>query len=188
MNGDVTVREAMTRDYVGVSESDPLDETAMVLLEADVPGAIVLRGQEPIGMLTARDVLAWVANGDDAESATVADCMSTELPTISPDATLSKATDELFARSATQLVVTDTTGEPVGMLTQRDVVAAGTISPTEETRDHDVEQSRVDPSETIEADGEGTFNDQGICERCGALASDLVSFNGQLLCADCRDV
>ena len=42
--------------------------------------------------------------------------------------------------------------------------------------------------ERVEADGDGGFSDQGICERCGALTSELASFNGQLLCADCRDV
>jgi hypothetical protein len=35
---------------------------------------------------------------------------------------------------------------------------------------------------------EDSFDDQGICEVCGALTHDLSAFNGQLRCADCRNV
>jgi formylmethanofuran dehydrogenase subunit E len=31
-------------------------------------------------------------------------------------------------------------------------------------------------------------SDQSICQECGALARDLSEVDGQLLCADCRDV
>lgn len=186
MNGDVTVREAMTRDYVGVSESDSVVETAALLLDEDLAGAIVLRGQDPIGMVTARDVLSWLVH-DGEDGGTVGECMTENVPTILPEKSIEAAVDELFARSATQLLVVDSTGEPLGVLTQRDVVAATTLSPTEEVADREVDSARM---ERVEADGEGEggFSEQGICERCGALASDLVSFNGQLLCADCRDV
>lgn len=184
MNGDVTVREAMTRDYVGVSESDGIVETAELLLDEDLAGAIVLRGQEPIGMVTAKDVLAWLVH-DGSDEDTVAACMTDTVPTISPDASVESAVDELFARSATQLVVIDDGGEPVGVLTQRDVVAASTLSPAEVAVDREIDAARVD---RIEADGEGELSDQGICEQCGSLASALVSVGGKSLCADCRDV
>jgi len=185
MNGDVTVREAMTRDYVGVSESDTVVETAALLLDEDLAGAIVLRGQDPIGMVTARDVLSWLVHDSEDGEGTVGECMTENVPTILPGKSIEAAVDELFARSATQLLVVDSTGEPAGVLTQRDVVAATTLTPTEEATDREVDSARI---ERVEADGDGGFSDQGICERCGALASELASFNGQLLCADCRDV
>jgi len=34
----------------------------------------------------------------------------------------------------------------------------------------------------------GGFEDQGICEKCGSLRRNLTAFNGQLLCAECREI
>lgn len=187
MNGDVTVREAMTRDYVGVSESDSITETASLLLEEEVPGAVVLRGHDPIGIITARDVLSWLVREDD-DGATVADCMTETVPEIDPERPIVTAVDEMFAQATHLLVVTDNGGEPVGMLTQEDVVAATTLTPTSEPPEREVEPARVESEEDTPAEANSGYSEQGICERCGALTSDLVSFNGQLLCADCRDV
>ncbi|MEF8787364.1 MAG: CBS domain-containing protein, partial [Haloarculaceae archaeon] len=39
-----------------------------------------------------------------------------------------------------------------------------------------------------ETEAEDNFEDQGICEVCGTFTRDLSSFNGQLLCDDCRDM
>ncbi|MFB6189113.1 MAG: CBS domain-containing protein [Halapricum sp.] len=183
MNGDVTVREAMTRDYVGVSESDSIVETAALLLDEDSDSAVVLRGQNPIGMVTARDLLSRLVEAGD--EGTVADCMSTEVPEVPPEQSIEAAVDKLFARSVAQLLVVDSSGELLGILTQRDIVAATTLTPSEAAGDQVAEPARIEDGET---DGGEAMSEQGICERCGALTADLVTFNGQSLCADCRDV
>ncbi len=186
MNGDVTVQEAMTRDFVGVSGSDTIRNTAQLLLEEDAPGAVVLRGQDPVGVVTASDALSWLVD-DGRADASVTECMSEQVPSVTADQGIEAAVDTLFAQSATLLVVTDGSSEPIGVLTQRDVIAATTFTPGNTATDQEVEPARVE-SEPAPADADGGYSDQGICERCGALTSDLVSFNGQLLCPDCRDV
>ena len=54
---DLPVREVMTRDFVGVSESDDLLEAVRTIRNADATGALVLRGGEPVGYLSAGAVL-----------------------------------------------------------------------------------------------------------------------------------
>lgn len=190
MNGDVTVREAMTRDFVGVSEGDSIVDAAALLLEEEVAGAVVLRGQDPIGMLTAEDVLAWLVSDGDTETGTVADGMGDSVPTVSPDHSIEDAAALMFSRSTTQLVVVDESREPMGVLTQGDIVATTTLEPGERASETapEVEPARVEAEVGAQAEGDGGFTEQGICERCGSLSSDLTSFNGQLLCSDCRDV
>lgn len=190
MNGDVTVREAMTRDFVGVSEGDRVVDAASLLLEENAAGAVVLRGQEPVGLLTEKDVLSVVVRDGDTEDATVADAMRSSVPTVDPDSSIADAAELMFSHSCSQLVVTDATATPVGVLTQADIVATTTLSTTAtaETNDSTVEPARVEAEVGATADGEASFSEQGICERCGSLTGDLTSFNGQLLCDDCMDV
>lgn len=185
MNSAVTVREAMTQDYVGVSESDGLVEAASLLVDEETDGAVVLRGQEPVGMLTVADVLASLVGGEPRE-ATVGDWMTESVPMVSPDRTIEQAADLLFTRSARQLVVTGPSDDVLGVLTRADIVAATALTPGETEDRPGVELAS--PETSGQTQGDGGFSEQGICEGCGALTADLVSFNGQLLCGDCRDV
>jgi len=191
MNTDVTVRELMDREYVGVSESDDLVDTVELLLREDAETAVVQRGGEHVGVLTERDILSMLVEGPDPNEATVADAMTESVPTVSPDATLDGAADEMSTRSAGRLVVTNG-AEPLGVITEQDLLASRTYG-TEATSLAE-EPAERQPVTAMEAEaGTATetgesYQDQSICEGCGTLTSDLASFNGQLLCADCRDI
>jgi len=187
MKPDVTVREMMDREYVGVSESDDLLETVELLLREDAEAAVVQRGSEHVGVLSERDILALLVDGPDPAEATVGDVMRDTIPTVSPDASLASAADRMSSHPTGRLLVTDGE-EPVGMLTERDLLA---------TRRHEHNEigTGASEAEAVTAEMHGTndvpaggFEDQGICEACGALTNDLMSFNGQLLCGDCRDM
>lgn len=193
MNTEVTVREVMDREYVGVSESDDLVETVELLLREETDAAVVVRGREPVGVVTARDVLALFVEGPDPQTATVADAMTESIPTVPPDETLDAAADRMSAQSTRWLVVTDG-AEPLGLLTEHALLATrapdpGRNSPATDsgvvTADGDAGTALATEQET-EADD--SFDDQGICEVCGTLTRDLGASNGQLLCADCRDM
>ena len=199
MDGDVPVREVMDGEYVGVSESDTVRETAELLLSEGVESVVVLRGTEPVGLVTRGDALAaFVSREGDAR---VSEAMRPTVPTVSPNATLGEAADELAALDTGHLVVTDG-DEPVGVLTEHDLVAASPFAPghnptTPQTAtvgrsdDPDVEYGEEVDDFVEEFEGATTerpFEDQSICEGCGSLARDLSTFNGQLLCADCRDI
>lgn len=189
MNAEVNVRQLMDREYVGVSESDGLVETVELLLAEDKETAVVLRGSEHVGVLTERDVLELLVGDQSPAEATVGDAMTEHVPTVPPEETVSTASDRLSAQPARRLIVTDGT-EPLGVVTEEDLLA-GQNYPEQPTIADD--QERVQPQAeagvvAATQGGEEGFDDQGICEVCGSLARDLASFNGQLLCADCRDM
>ena len=56
-----TAIDIATRKVVTISEKAPLSEAARVLLELGIRRLVVLRGEKIAGILTATDVLKWVA-------------------------------------------------------------------------------------------------------------------------------
>ncbi|MHB9285820.1 CBS domain-containing protein [Halobacteriales archaeon Cl-PHB] len=196
MEGDVTVREVMNREYVGVSESDDLVETVELLLREEADTAVVLRGSDPVGVLTPKDVLSLLVQGPDPETADVGDAMTASVQTVSPDERLSGAADMMSTRDARRLVVTHANGtEPVGILTEHDVLAVRPFTRSQEPpadQPGEAEQAtdvgRTAIATEAQTEAEDNYENQGICEVCGTLTTNLASFNGQLLCADCRDM
>ena len=193
MNADVTVRELMNREYVGVSESDDLVDTVELLLREDAEAAVVQRGSEHVGVLTERDVLALLVEGPDPAEATVGDAMTRSIPTVDPDATLDAAADEMSTRSSGRLVVTNGS-EPLGIITEHDLLTSRTYTETDtaETAAETLTSGTMTTTMAVDAgtesEFEGSVREQSICEGCGKLTRDLSSFNGQLLCGDCRDM
>lgn len=191
MNGDVTVREVMRREYVAASEGDSLQETAALMIEEDVEAVIVLRGQEPVGMLTERHALARAVESGALEGQTVGEAMSSDLPTVAPQDSLAAATELISDTETRRLLVTDEDG-PLGIVSEHDVVTASTLSPDmnganrQEAADTMLTEAVAPAAEGSTPDSE--YSNQGICEVCGALTRDLSSFNGQLVCSDCKDV
>jgi len=189
MKTEVSVREVMDREYVGANESDSLVETVELLLREEAETAVVLRGSDPVGVLTERDVLALLVEGPDPETATVGDAMTESVPTVSPETSLDAAADQMSTQSARRLVVTNG-GEPLGLITEHDLLTTRTHSPA--AKGEQAETATVDAgagtalAAEAETEAEDAFDDQGICEVCGTFTRNLASFNGQLLCDDCR--
>jgi CBS domain-containing protein len=192
MNGNVTVRELMDRDFVGVSESDRVRETVELMLEEDADSVIVLRGNDPVGVLTERDVLEQLVAGGVA-NATVGDAMTEEVETMRADRTVAEAADVMSTQATKRVLVTD--GEaPRGILTEHDLLNTAPFGP-DGTRAASPEEGPVAVAtigERMEraaaSASEGALEDQSICEACGSLTRNLSTFNGQLLCSDCRDL
>lgn len=186
----------MEREFLGVSESDGVVETVEMMLEEDAESVVVMRGSEAVGVMTERDVLELLAEGDPT-SKTVGDAMRDAALTVDPDATVAEAADKMSARATKRLLVTNG-GEPVGVLTEHDVItttpfgsaadAAATATASAGAANDDEAAVAEDEDAGPIADRDTAYDDQSICEACGGLARDLSQFNGQLLCADCRDL
>jgi len=190
MNSELTVREIMDREYLGVTESDALVETVELLLEEDKETAVVLRGSEHVGVVTERDILRTLVGGPEPSEATVGDVMSEAVPTVPPETTVAGAADQLSTQPARRLLVANGS-EPKGVITQNDLLAGRSYSIEQESTP--APSGEILAEETTGTAGTATtstadegFEDQGICEVCGTLTRELTSFNGQLLCADCR--
>lgn len=188
MNEPVSVREVMNREYVGASESDDLLNTTELLVREDEPTALVLRGNDPVGVVNRADILAYLVSGGEPETATVGDVMTESIPAVSPETRLQAARDTMLSRSAAWLVVMED-GEPLGTVTEHDILATARLE-SEATTETEAEAAPVAAmSQGTEPDRPAeSVSEQGICAGCGTLTQSLASDNGQVLCADCRDV
>ncbi|WP_324662285.1 CBS domain-containing protein [Haloarcula sediminis] len=189
MNDPVSVQEVMNREYVGASASDGLVETAELLVREGEPAALVLEGNDPVAVVTRADILGYLVSEGTPETATVEDVMTESYPSIGPEARLPEARDRMATHS-TQWVVVVEDGEPLGTLTGQGILSSVRLA-SEATERRD-EATQVVTPERATAEGttatEDSFEEQGICSACGTLTRSLASLNGQLLCADCRDV
>jgi hypothetical protein len=162
----------------------------------------VVRGAEPVGIVTERDVVAHVADGA-AGGTTVGDVMSAPVETIPVDRSLADAARRLVRENIRRLPVVDG-DELVGLLTARDVLVVTTASTpdaveavagapnanqTGETARPPDPGSNGEPGGVGRAPRDATADadaEQGICERCGQLSHELAAVSGEVVCADCR--
>lgn len=204
METELSVTDVLTTEYVGVSESDTVLGAVQLMREERVSCVLVLRGSEPVGIVTEWDVLGLVAAEDDAAETEIGSVMSTPVVSVRGDRALTDAAD-LMARENIRNLVIEDEGDVLGVLTQRDVIAAAgsfqatTARSVTEARGEyaqlansasvaeSLDSRRVDTTE-VSPNGGDEYSTQGICEVCGSLADSLWDANGQLVCADCRSV
>ncbi|WP_144923382.1 CBS domain-containing protein [Halorubrum salsamenti] len=206
MRTDTTVRDVMHREFLGVSESDPLRDAAALLVDEGTNCLVVLRGGEAVGRLDCRDALDSLldATADDERGLTVGSVMGPPLPTVAPDDALAVVEERLVAEGVDRVVAVED-GEAVGVVTAGDALAAGAPRTGNGARDPLSDEGatgepRRGDAATLGADGgvdpavEASSTDasgsptQGVCESCGALVPDLVTANGQAVCPECREV
>jgi len=70
MRTDTTARDVMHREFLGVSESDPLRDAAALLVDEGTNCLVVLRGGEPVGRLSWRDALGALLDAGAATNTT----------------------------------------------------------------------------------------------------------------------
>lgn len=205
MESEVTVRDVMTREYVGVSESDTVLGAVKLMRREGTGSVVVLRGSDPVGIMTESDVLDLVAAEGSPSETTVDEIMSNSVISMEGDRGLSDAAGTMSRNDIRRIPVTDE-GELVGVLTERDVISAsaslsGPPSPRGESAENvervgvgttdvgasDVTEEPVGNGE-ISNEGRTGYSDRSICETCGTLSHELTNVNGQLICADCRGV
>lgn len=188
MRDGTTVRDLMHREFLGVSESDDLADAAELMLSEGADCLVVLRGSEAVGCLTPRNVLTAVLGENGLEQRTVGDVMEPPVPTVEADERLAVAEERLVTEGTGRLIVT-VDEEAVGVVTERDVLAANPVrrAPEREIqREAGAEREAATEAQEV-GDSAGVVT-QSICEECGALTADLDRSNGKLLCQDCLEV
>lgn len=183
MTDEITVRDVMTREYVGVSESDPVDAVVDLMLEDGETGVVVLRGSEPVGMVTERDLLGTAITGDFPPDTNIASVMSGRGPHVHENAPLVEAAGTLSTEDTRHLLVTNGT-ELVGVLSAQDVIAASASLLARDDREDTPEAELDDRMYATELD----YSTQSVCEVCGSFMPSLQNVNGQVVCGDCRSV
>ncbi|RQG90320.1 CBS domain-containing protein [Natrarchaeobius halalkaliphilus] len=206
MESELSVRDVLTTEYVGVSESDTVLAAVQLMREERASCVLVVRGSEPVGIMTEWDVLGIMADEDDPTETTVGDAMTAPVISLGPDRSLADAAT-MMGRENIRNVVVEAGDEVFGLVTQRDVITAAgsfqaTMTPTRSSastgsvstaNEVDTEES-VTRSVSEAADeralpnGGDEFSTQGVCEACGSLSDALWDANGRLVCSDCRSV
>ena len=116
-----TVEEIMTRDPRTVNADDPLIDAARIMRDSDIGDAIVMDGGQVTGIVTDRDIVVrGVAEGIDAESASVGDVCTTGVETIEPDASVDEALSRMREKDIRRLPVAKN-GRPVGIISLGDL-------------------------------------------------------------------
>ena len=116
----------MSEIVVTVGPRHTLREAAAMMTEKRVGAAIVIDGESPgPRIVSERDLLVSVGRGQDPDQERVADHMSDTVITAAPDWSLERAAAEMARRHIRHLVVVEN-GEPVGVVSMRDVMRVWT--------------------------------------------------------------
>lgn len=124
------VKDIMTAPVVTISPEAAMDEAARFMGTRRVGSLIVMKQEDPVGIVTERDLLSNViAVGRRPEKVKVKTVMSSPLITIDPTATIKEAARTMIKKKG-RLAVFDE-GELVGVITASDLIKS--LPETDET-------------------------------------------------------
>jgi len=114
------ISEIMTKATVTDAASDTLAEAAARMWNAQTGSLLVMEGQQLMGIVTERDLLRAVANGQDPKAIPLKDIMRTDVITCGPQTSLKEAARLMATKWIRHLPVVDS-GRVVGIISQRDL-------------------------------------------------------------------
>ena len=117
----VTLKEIMTSDVFSTTPSTSVADVAASMLKGRFGSAVVMEGSTLMGIFTERDVLRAAAARADLTSARVADWMTGDPVTASPDMETGEATEIMMSQGFRHLPVMD--GNTItGIVSLRDIL------------------------------------------------------------------
>jgi CBS domain-containing protein len=132
------VRDGMSAVVLTVGPDHTLRDAARFMGRRGVGAAVVMDPEQPgPGIVTERDILISLAEGQDPDSERVGDHLSENLTFAAPDWSLERAAEAMVRGGFRHLVVVEG-GETVGVLSMRDIVRCwsgdGATTPVETAR------------------------------------------------------
>jgi CBS domain-containing protein len=116
------VRTGMSDMVLTVNPGHSLRDAARAMAERRVGAAVVIDPEQPgPGIVTERDILQSIGQGQDPDSEKVSEHLSSDLTFASPDWSLERAAEAMVRGGFRHLIVVDG-GEMVGVLSMRDIV------------------------------------------------------------------
>src|ERR671936_2064465 len=116
------VREGMSKVVLTVGPKHSLRDAARSMKERNTGAAVVIDPDQPgPGIITERDLLVSLGDGQDPDKERVGDHLSAHLTFASPDWSLERAAEAMVKGNFRHLVVVDG-GDMVGILSMRDIV------------------------------------------------------------------
>ena len=120
------VRDGMSSLVLTVGPGHTLREVSRQMADRSIGSAAVIDPDSPgPGIITERDILLSIAEGQDPDSELVSDHLTEGLISAAPDWSLERAAEEMVKSGIRHLVVVDQ-GELAGVLSMRDIVRVWT--------------------------------------------------------------
>ncbi|AGN01473.1 signal transduction protein with CBS domains [Salinarchaeum sp. Harcht-Bsk1] len=116
------IQDLAREDVVTTGPETPVPDVARMMDEETVGSVVVTEGDQPVGIITDRDLaLRVVAESANPADHTAADVMSTDLHTATPDTGFYQAAEEMRANGIRRLPLCDDDGSLVGIITSDDL-------------------------------------------------------------------
>ena len=116
------VRDAMTEEVLTFTPERSLRDAAAFMADHNVGAVVVMDPEQPgPGIITERDLLNSIAQGQDPSRELVQDHLSADITFAAPDWSLERAAEAMVRGGFRHLVVVDGS-ELVGVLSMRDIV------------------------------------------------------------------
>jgi CBS domain-containing protein len=120
------VRDGMSTMVLTVGPNHTLRQAAQAMANRRVGAAVVMDPDAPgLGILTERDILLSLGQGQDPDTEMVADHLTSELVFAAPDWSLEQGAAAMVRGGFRHLIVIDE-GEAAGVLSVRDIVRCWT--------------------------------------------------------------
>ena len=126
------VSDLMTQAAVTDAADDTLAEAAAKMRAQQTGSLLIMEGSALAGIVTERDVLKVVGEGQDPKSVSLRDVMTKDPVTVDPDSSIQEAAKIMFDKWFRHLPVTTGDGKVVGIISLRDLltlVAEGMDAP-----------------------------------------------------------
>jgi len=123
----------MTKATVTDAADDTLSEAASTMRQQQTGSLLIMEGNKLLGIVTERDLLKVVGDGQDPKSVTIRDVMTPDPVTVSPDSSIQEAARIMFDKWFRHLPVASSDGTVVGIISLRDLltlVAQGMDEPS----------------------------------------------------------
>ena len=117
-----SVADLMRREVATVRATDSLSAAEALWQERDHRHLPVMEGGRVVGLVTPLDALSLTARRDPSRPCTVRDAMSSPVLQVRPSLPLRHAAEMMLKHQIGCVVVTSSSGELVGLLTEEDLV------------------------------------------------------------------
>ena len=118
-----TVREILHTDLRTIGGSETLEQAARAFADEVLGLLVVMERDSLVGVLSERDVVRSLGEGDDPSDTHVFDVMTEDVVTVDPDTTVRDAVGLMLQDEIRHLVVV-ADGGPYGIISARDLLRA----------------------------------------------------------------
>jgi predicted transcriptional regulator len=122
MDKERRVRDIYHKGVILCKPDSPLQEVVRVMADTEVHAVMVTEreGEPPVGVVSHVDVIARY--GENLSAIQARDVMTSDVVSISEDATVEEAAKELLASDIHRLLVVGEGGTPLGILSTTDII------------------------------------------------------------------